>query len=437
MNCLIRLPRFTIIGLLFTYFLIPISWSASEKRPQTISEDQDWAAVYIWDAFVPIVLDKSIPEMLISLEVIFQQHVNYLAKYQLKVIDRKFGTRSTEGHFMMWLHFGKRSRSQLKDTLSDLRKRFGDDFFVHKNSDSDFFIAWGGEANFRDFILDGVIGLTRPTVLPNGKLTGDFQGLSVALGQGNPDYAGGWFITQEQAKKMVEAIPHYTGQTKGYSFLSRLEDMEDSSYETPNAKAGNGRNCGDFAMYMLTTSGVVPKSTAESWKTTFWYPEKYWDHTIPLSGSGKKVFAKFSADRSVYMSRDKLLGLGLKEFLFTGLEVFDEKALVEEIRRERPEVHPVRLWDQAKVIEHLGAGGAQFQALSVQEGLYQARVNQSPINSPFAFNKQQLHFRSSKLNRGYQKGGEKRTWKKIKKIGLTNLKELNDYRELEHALRRP
>jgi hypothetical protein len=229
---------------------------------------------------------------------------------------------------MMWIHLGEDLQKRIAPKLEELRIKLGADKFLYAHRNSDLFIAWGGEANFRDFILDGVIGLTRPVVLPDGKLTGSLQGFSGAVDQGNPDYAGGWFIEDHQAEQMLNSIFQYPGLTKGYSFLSNITDRPNNPYETKNAKAGNGYNCGDFAFYLLTNGEVLSKDLVESWKVSFWYPEKYWDHTIPLSGSGKKVFKKFSADRDIYMSREKLLALGWFEFLFTGLDVFDDKALV-------------------------------------------------------------------------------------------------------------
>lgn len=418
-------------------FQLQASVSGGKAKVTAVSSDQSWAALYIWDAFTPLVLDKSIPEMLISLEVIFQQHVNYLAKYELKLIDRSFGKRSTEGHYMLWIHLGKNLEERMKERLDYLRTVLGDDKFIYAHRNSDLFIAWGGEANFRDFILDGVIGLTRPVVLPSGRLTGELQGLSGAIGQGNPDYAGGWMINDEQAEAMVDAILKYPGLEKGYSFLSTTEDRPNAPYETPNARAGNGYNCGDFAMYMLTTAGVLSRDLVESWKVSFWYPEKYWDHTIPLKGSGKRVFKKFASDRSIYMSREKLLGLGWYQFLFTGLDVFDEKALLAEIHHDWPEVYPVRVWDQENVMNKLAQGAAEFEAKSVLEELALARTAGVELTNPFKENRLTLNFRSTARNHRYQKGAEKRRLKKLKKLGLQKPAALTEYRQFEHSLRRP
>jgi hypothetical protein len=428
-----------VVGVFFVLSL-SLSVQAGVKKKvssASVSSDQSWAALYIWDAFTPLVLDKSIPEMLISLEVIFQQHVNYMAKYELKLIDRKHGKRSTEGHYMMWIHLGKNLEHRLQEKLEELRQVLGDDKFIYASRNSDLFIAWGGEANFRDFILDGVIGLTRPVVLPSGKLTGDLQGLSVALGQGNPDYAGGWFTSEEQTEKMLNAIMKYPGLTKGYSFLSPTSERPNAPYETPSARAGNGYNCGDFAMYMLTEGGVLEKDLVESWKVSFWYPEKYWDHTIPLAGSGKKVFKKFSQDRSLYMSREQLLGIGWAQFLFSGLDVFDEKALVKEIHKDWPVVHPVRVWDQENVMNQLSRGAAQFEAKSVIEELGLARAGRLELDSPYPENKAALNFRTSERNGRYQKGAEKRRLSKLKKVDLQRPSDLTEYRKFEHSLRVP
>lgn len=403
-----------------------------EAAPST---HKNWAALYIWDAFTPLVLDKSIPEMLTSLEIIFQQHVNYMAKYELKVINRKFGKRSTEGHYMMWLHLAPELQKNLEPKLQKLREVLGADKFLYATSNSDLFIAWGGEANFRDFILDGVIGLTRPTVLPDGRMTGDLQGFDGALAQGNPDYAGGWFIDDTQAEIMLDSILKYPGLTQGYSFLSTTQDRPNQPYEPANARAGNGYNCGDFAMYLLTNAGVLTRDLVESWKVSFWYPEKYWDHTIPLSGSGKKVYKKFAQNRSIYMSREKLLALGWFEFLFSGLDVFDDKTLIQEIKKDLPPIHPVRVWDQETVINALRNGAAEFPSKSVQEELLAARLSGKSITTPFPEVNNTLDFRASDRNLRYQAGAAKRRHKKLKKLGLEKERDLLVYRKLEHSLR--
>jgi hypothetical protein len=422
---------------LFVSFSLISTSAVTAGQPKKVPSEQSWAALYIWDAFTPLVLDKSVPEMLTSLEIIFQQHVNYLAKYELKLIDRSYGKRSTEGHYMMWIHLGKNLEERIEQKLQVLRAVLGDDKFIYQKKNSDLFIAWGGEANFRDFILDGVIGLTRPVVLPSGKLTGDLQGLSSAIPQGNPDYAGGWFINDNQAESMLDAILKYPGIEKGYSFISTTAERPNTPYETAHAKAGNGYNCGDFAMYLLTTSGVLSKDLVESWKVSFWYPEKYWDHTIPLSGSGKKVFKKFSGDRSMYMSREKLLGLGWFEFLITGLDVFDDKTLVQEIRRDWPTLHPVRIWDQTYVIQQLSSGATHFAAKNLLEELAPARTTGVALTSPYPETKNALIFRTTKRNQRYQQGAEGRRHKKMKKLQLSDSEDLQAYRSFEHSLRQP
>jgi hypothetical protein len=392
---------------------------------------KNWMSFYIWDAFTPLVLDKTIPEMLISLEVIFQQHANYSAKRELKINRGPWGTRSTEGHFMVWIHLS----DEFLEKHNIDRANYPEKSWMFKDRESDMFIAWGGDANFRDFILDGLTGLTNVTIYPDGTKTGSLQGFEDAIKQGNADYEGGFYMTDEQTLKALEAIHTYGGHTAGYSFLSKIEDKPNDGYEHDAAQGVNGHNCGDFAFWLFNESGVIPKHVSESLKMKMWYPKKYWDGTIPLRGSGGKVYKKFAANRDLYMDRNQLLKVAWFELIFTGLDFFNERYLVFEMLRDEPELNYVRLWDQANVIKWLSDGGADFKAKSLLEELKPLVDSGAVITGPEATVADKFRYRMSRNNYKYQRGAARRTKRKMRKAFGWFQRRYHSYKEIEDRLK--
>lgn len=415
------------IGVLLSLFAFQTSHSQGTHTQNPVSKN--WIAIYIWDSFAPLTLDRTVPEMLVSLEVIFQQHATYSTKSKT---HKKYGGRSTEGHFMVWIHVDE----QLYDAYNLKRDILPEKTYLFKDRETDIFTAWSGQANFRDFILDGVSGLCNQTVFEDGTVSGELDVFANALNMGDAEYAAGFYLSDEQAANALRAIMQYPGFDKGYGFIAKEEDRpEQKDYELVDAQAVNGYNCNDFAFYLLEKSGVMSKQACEDLKVEFWYPTKYWDNTIPLKGSGKRIFKKFDENRNLYMSREKILGIAWPELLFSSLDIFDEAALKQEIERDRPTFNKVRLWDQKRMIKHLkNPANRDFQAKLVLEELKPAVENNEPILTPFTDVNQKFNYRISRSYERYQKGSQKRTEKKLKQIGLWDVAK-ERYAALEMELK--
>ena len=408
------------------------TFSFAQKTTKKSNEQKNWIAIYIWDSFAPLTLDQTVAEMLVSLEVIFQQHATYGTK---KIAKEPYGSRSTEGHFMVWLHLDKDffERYELN------RKDFDERIYMFKDRENDIFTAWCGQANFRDFILDGVSGLTNKTVLDDGTVSGDLDVFSNAINQGNAEYSGGYYITDEQALNALNAIMKYPGHEKGYGFIAKKDYRpEQEGYEPANVQGVNGYNCNDFAFYMLEKSGAMTKQQTEDLKVEFWYPQYYWDHTIPLKGSGNRIYKKFEADRNLYMTRGRILQSAWSELLFSGLNIFDEQTLMKTIEESpsKMQYNKVRLWDQTTMIKYLkNPSNRDFKAKLVIEELKYAVDNNLEITTPYQEVEQVYNYRVTKSYRNYKKGSEKRTQKKLKKIGLIGDK-LKKFQDLEKSLKK-
>jgi len=367
--------------------------------------------------------------MLTSLEVIFQQHATYSIK---KIAKGPYGNRSTEGHFMIWIHLdeGFFERNNLK------RTDFPEEVFMFKDRETDIFTAWCGQANFRDFILDGVTGLTNKTVYDDGTISGSLDTWSNAVHQGNAEYGAGYYLKDQQALNSLKAIMKYPGFEKGYSFISKREDRPEQQGHEPEKIVGvNGYNCNDFAFYMLNNAGVMSKEKSEELKVEFWYPEYYWNNTIPLKGSGARIYKAFSKDRSVYMGRDKIIKLAWSELLFSGLDIFDERGLADHITKDKLDYNKVRIWDQLGAINYLkNPSNRDFKAKLVMEELKYAVDNNLKIETPFQEKEQLYNYRTTESYFGYKKGSKKRTTKKMKKNKLTG-NHLDEFRTSENVLK--
>ena len=411
---------------LFLIILLPLFF-----QPQSNAQEQpkNWLAIYIWDSFAPLTLDRTVPEMLISLEVIFQQHATYTTK---KIAKTPYGNRSTEGHFMVWLHLDE----AFFERHDKKREDFPEKIFMFKDRQTDIFTAWCGQANFRDFILDGVSGLTNKTILEDGSVSGELDVFSNAVHQGNAEYGAGYYLSDEQALSALEAIMSYPGHEKGYGFIAKKDYRpEQEGYEHTQAQGVNGYNCNDFAFYMLEKAGVLTKQQTEDLKVEFWYPQYYWDHTIPLRGSGKRIHKKFSANRSLYMTRGRILKLAWSELLFSGLDIFDESSLIDTIKTKKLPYNKVRLWDQMTMINYLkNPANRDFKAKLVIEELKAAVDQNQKITTPYQEAEQQYNYRVTKSYYNYDKGSKKRTEKKLKKTSLEGDK-LEEYAKFERKLK--
>ena len=108
------------------------------------------------------------------------------------------------------------------------------------------------QANFRDFILDGVSGLTNQTVYDDSTVSGDLDVWANAVQMGNAEYGAGFYLSETQALQALMAVMKYPGFEKGYSFISKPDDRpEQIDFEPEGIDAVNGYNCNDFAFYML------------------------------------------------------------------------------------------------------------------------------------------------------------------------------------------
>jgi hypothetical protein len=333
---------------------------------------------------------------------------------------------------MFWLHLSDEFLS--KHPIN--RASYGEHVFLFKDRQTDIFTAWGGEANFRDFILNGVSGLSNPTILENGLRSGEIQGFKTALDQGNADFEGGFYLTDQQVLKTLEAFQNYPGREKGYSFIRRISEKLNAPYEPSKAQAVNGYNCGDFAFHVINASGAMSKDMSEALKVRFWYPKKYWDQPIPLLGSGRKIYQKFSNHRDDYMSRDEILGIAWFELFFTTLRIFDQKAMVDEVTSTHPDYYAVRIWNQENVIKYLQEPGhVDFRSKRVIEDLLPAVIDGTRIDSPLPVRPDVWRFKKSKSHRIYTKVAQKKMIKKRERAGLTEPEVFSKYKALEESLK--
>ena len=186
--------------------------------------------------------------------------------------------------------------------------------------ETDIFTGWSGSVNLAAFFTQGVKGLAVPT-------PGNFQSFSQILQLGDADFEAGWYMTDEQAARIVTSFKTYEGLSQGYSFLSDIGAKPNTPYEPNGAQLGNGNNCGDFAFYALTTAGVISKQEVEDIKVDFWYPRYFYDQPLPLQGTGARVntwLHKNPSATSIPFSAT--LAAGWEELLFgrTRLEFFDK-----------------------------------------------------------------------------------------------------------------
>ena len=390
-------------------------------------DDMNWVALQVWDSFYDLNLDKTLPENLMSLEIGFELHPNYIAMRKFK--DDMYGDRSTVGHYMVELHL---SKEFLEKNKID-REKIGDDLFLFPDRDSDMFFAWGGEVNLRDFVLYGVSGLANPLKDELGNKTGSFHGFRQALIQGDADFEGGWFVTDKQALGIISSIRRYRGLKEGYTFVSRAEVKPNRPYEREDAQGTNGDNCIDFALTSLADNGVIDRQEAEDQKVCLNYPEHFWDSVIPLEGVGKKVYDEFSGRPDVPMYNSDLLKLGWYELFFSGVEFFDDAKLMRYIRDNEPKYNCVRIWEQTKSIEWLKTD-VQFRSKRVVEDLLPHVIMGLDISDPFPVGPDRYRFRDSEEYMKWKSVGDRMLEAKMKKAGLVG-PDLESFKSLEERLK--
>ena len=393
-----------------------------------LENNSNWVALQVWDSFYPLNLDKTLPETLMSLEIIFQQHANYTLENM--VSPTGYGNRSNVGHYMLWVHFS----DDFVKRHPKLRRSLGDDVFMFDDRNTDVFVGWGGDANIRDFVLKGVSGLANPVRLDDGTYSGSLQGFDQALSQGTADFEGGWFMSDSQAERLIGAYKDYRGYDLGYTFVSRAEVKPNAPFESPRADGTNGFNCIDFAYHLLTQAGIVDRADAESFKSRLWYPQPFWNSVIPLEGAGKKIYDKYVNEPGESMLAGDLLRLGWYDLFFSGVEFFNEGQLIDYVWMNNPKYNSVRIWDQTKSIEWL-KDHVDFRSKRVKEDLLPYTILSTRINSPFPIGPDRFRFRDSDEYKKWLAEGDKLLQRKRKKAGLVG-SALNWFSRLEYKLKK-
>jgi hypothetical protein len=309
------------------------------------ADDRSWVAVHIFDSIFPMTEEQSFPEALASIESIQQTFNRWQIERQVNDATDAggdFGSRSSEGHFMIWIHL---SDSFLARHRVD-RNAIGERLFMFRDRETDIFTGWSGGTNTPKLLTHGILaGLATPIRQPDGRPGGEFQGFADAIGIGDADYEGGWYINDLQALRLLDAFRTYPGKQYGYSFLRPVSD--------PRVQMVNGYNCGDFVFYALREAGLVTPQLSEALKIHFWYPPYFYDHPIRLKGVGAKAgeWSLANPDAAGFPS-DKVLEWAWQDMIFgsRGVEFWDKRWLVEWITRERPRLRHAKIWDQAKPI---------------------------------------------------------------------------------------
>lgn len=349
--------RRSVVGLALVLMSLIPSATASA------AEDRNWITIQIWDSFFPMTEEKSFPENLNAIEIMF----HHFTKRKLNMdIAGFFGQqnpyrlRSREGHYMIWLHVSDR---YLRQHGMD-RAAIGENLFIHRGRDNDIFTGWGGTISMGDLLRKGISGMAMPTQRPDGTFLGERQGIDAAYAMGDADFAGGWYISDEQALAAVRALTAYPGIQKGYSFLLPSHARPNAPYDPPGAQMVNGYNCNDFAYYMLDAAGVVPLAEAEQRKISLWYPREYYDRPLPLSALGQKGKEWFDRNPTAMGVPDSVMAeMAWADLLFApyGLEFFNKQQIFTETWQNRLTYLPARVWDQRKSMDWLRTR-AQFDA---------------------------------------------------------------------------
>ncbi|HTL11372.1 MAG TPA: hypothetical protein VL588_02725 [Bdellovibrionota bacterium] len=387
----------------------------------------------------PLLEEASFPESLGSLEIVNTMVARRNFDRQVQSFfggHPGYGTRGNEGHYLLWIHLSDRFVA----AHPDLRQQLGDSFFMYPHRQTDIFTAWSGGSNLVDMLKEGLVGLGKPVEVSPGHLMGNFQSFSDAVSLGDADYEGGFYMTDDQAAKIVTAFDTYPGKTMGYSFLRTIQEKPNAPYEPAGAQMVNGYNCGDFAMYAVATvAGVIPRDTVEGLKIHLWYPEKYLNHPIPLAELGIKGYEWTQQNpNATQFPGDVLTKLGWHDLLFNprGLTFFDKGAVADDIRETWPRVLPARIWDHASVIEWL-RHHADFRAKGIVSELKVAVDNDWRIVSPDRTVPESAdnHWRLSSDYAHYARKGARYMTRKLEAAGIAEGDDQMQFRELFNALK--
>lgn len=326
-----------------------------------VMNSRNSVTVHMYDSIYPLTEEESFPENLISIEIISQLHkrrklINGIVPRFMRNMfglgaDDQFGERSGEGHYVVEIHLSKR----FIDIYGIERFALEPQMFMRPGDPSIIFTAWSGDVNIASLLTRGMVGFTDPIREGNG-FAGKFQSFGDVVKIGEAGYEAGWFMSNEQTFRMLDAIMKYPGIKEGYTFLSRIGDYPDHLFNPAGNRMGNGRNCGDFFWYLMDKSGVVPMGISDPLKIRLGYPACYFDKPIPLSPAGQKGVEWLAKNEGVSTIPEKIMARLVGWDMFCsqyGIEFFDKKKVVEKIRDDLPEFHAARIWDHANVIEWL------------------------------------------------------------------------------------
>ena len=348
------------------------------------ADDRNWIALHIWDSFYPMSEDRTLPENLNSLEVMY----NYFHK-RLVILDiekfflktNPFGVRSREGHYAVWIHLSDRYLANHPINRAELG---GDPIFLYPDRDNDILTGWSGAANLAGLLRHGLKGLGEPVIM-EGKPFWLLSSVPELQNFGEADYEGGWFMTDDQTDRMMRAFPQYPGRTKGYSFLSLVTERDDHAYEPQGAQLMNGYNCGDFAFYLLEKGGVIPREETEALKIKLWYPDRYFDHPLPVSNLGQKGTDWLNQHPDATgIPGDVFQSIAWADLLFGyyGVEFFYKQRIFSETWRGELHYLPARVWDQAKAINWL-RGRNEFRSKGIRTEMSVLASRGIPITDPY------------------------------------------------------
>ncbi|MCC7442176.1 MAG: hypothetical protein IT285_11110 [Bdellovibrionales bacterium] len=430
------MERLTGTALAVVALVLGVSASAAERAPN----DRNWIALNIWDGIYPLLEEHSAPEGLMALEIIESVYARRQLGRQISDLfggKPGYGNRSSQGHYMFWLHFS----DHFVRERPWLRERLGNDRFMYGDRDTDVFTGWSGMTNLMAFLREGIRGLAAPVVIDpdTGRLSGNLQGFGDAVATGDADYEAGFFLTDDQAERAVEAFTTYAGHGAGYSFLRSIEEKPNAPYEPAGAQLVNGYNCGDFAFHVLTSSGAVPRWEVERLKIRFWYPERYLNQPIPLREVGAKGFEWMEENPdATFFPGNVMMKLAWADLLFKprGLTFFDTAALAREIQTEGGRVVPARIWDHVTSMEWLREN-AEFRAKGIVTELLPAVKAGLRIVSPVrtVLETPDNRWRASKDAAKWARWGERYMRRKLKHAGIPEGEEQMAFRRRYESLK--
>ena len=347
------------------------------------ASDENWITLNLYDSFFPMTEERSFPENLNSIEIMFNNYHKRQIRLQIEEFFLKknpHGLRSREGHYIVWVHLSDRF---LANHHID-RAAIGEHVFLFNGKSSDILTGWSGSVNLAALLREGIKGMARP-IIRDGRPLGGLNSPEEISRLGDADYEAGWFLSDAQAETILRSIANYHGRQVGYAFLGLGSERPNPPHDPPNAQLVNGYNCTDFAFYLLTEAGVITRDEAESLKIRLWYPEKYFDTALPLSRLGQKGKEWLERNPAATSIPDSVIAeLGWADLLFGryGVEFFYKQRLFSETWRGELRYRAARVWDMANVISWMRRR-AQFSAKGITTEILPAVRAGTPFTEPY------------------------------------------------------